>query len=86
MQQNSKIYIELDRDELITEAINLTAEITKPVVNPGFWTDDSKAEARIQVEKDWPNERLAAMIADGASKSLATKLVMDVSRGIVEAM
>ncbi|WP_125710122.1 hypothetical protein [Lacticaseibacillus porcinae] len=85
MQQNSKIYIELDRDELITEAINLTAEATKPVVNPGFWTEDSKAEARVHVENDWPKERLAALIVDGASESLAAKLVMDVVRGIVEA-
>lgn len=82
---NSKIYIELDRDEVITEAIDLMVKVTEPVMKKGFWDDSNKAEARVHIEHDWPKERLAALIVDGAHESLAGRLTMDVVKGLMEA-
>ena len=45
MQQNSKIYIELDRDEVITKAIDLMAQATDgSIVKKGFWSESCKAK------------------------------------------
>lgn len=87
MQQNSKIYIELDRDEVITKAIDLMAQATDgSIVKKGFWSESCKAEARTHIESDWPKDRLTEFLAEHAFELLATSLTMDAVSGFVESM
>jgi hypothetical protein len=87
MQNNSKIYIELDRDEVITKAIDLMATATDGALVPkGFWTDTLKTQARTHVESDWPKDRLTEFLADHAFELVATTLTMQTLEGVLEGM